>query len=204
MSNIMQTSGANLPVKEVQGKRVVTYKQIAELHQVPIVNLRNNFMRNQKRFIEGTDFFKFKEQSSESNNLLLSRLYFTESGYLMLVKSLTDDLSWEVQRMLVNSYFRTSVWAQMLTYLPEQTKKVMYYRGLGLTQVETAKVMDISAGTVKGIENRLKSMGYVPPNQNGMRSWGMYQSPDERISKTGTKLRVAKRTAYKEQMEVEL
>lgn len=32
----------------------------------------------------------------------------TESGYLMLVKSFTDDLAWDVQRQLVNSYFRVS------------------------------------------------------------------------------------------------
>ena len=31
--------------------------------------------------------------------------FITESGYLMLVKSFTDELSWNVQRMLVNSYF---------------------------------------------------------------------------------------------------
>ena len=30
----------------------------------------------------------------------------TESGYLMLVKSLMDDLSWKVQRQLVSSYFK--------------------------------------------------------------------------------------------------
>lgn len=30
---------------------------------------------------------------------------FTESGYLMLVKPFKDDLSWEVQRSLVNAYF---------------------------------------------------------------------------------------------------
>ena len=30
----------------------------------------------------------------------------TESGYLMLVKSFTDDLSWDVQRELVKCYFR--------------------------------------------------------------------------------------------------
>ena len=30
----------------------------------------------------------------------------TESGYLMIVKSLNDDLAWTVQRLLVNYYFR--------------------------------------------------------------------------------------------------
>lgn len=32
----------------------------------------------------------------------------TEQGYLMLVKSFTDDLAWEVQRQLVNTYFKAS------------------------------------------------------------------------------------------------
>lgn len=30
----------------------------------------------------------------------------TESGYLMLVKSFNDDLAWQVQRCLVNAYFK--------------------------------------------------------------------------------------------------
>lgn len=36
------------------------------------------------------------------NGLIL----MTEAGYLMLVKSFTDDLAWSVQRQLVNGYFR--------------------------------------------------------------------------------------------------
>lgn len=32
--------------------------------------------------------------------------YITESGYLMISKVFDDDISWEVQRKLVNSYFR--------------------------------------------------------------------------------------------------
>jgi len=31
---------------------------------------------------------------------------FTESGYLMLVKTFTDDLSWQIQRQLVKGYFK--------------------------------------------------------------------------------------------------
>lgn len=33
-------------------------------------------------------------------------IFLTMSGYLMLAKSFTDDLSWNVQRMLVKSYFK--------------------------------------------------------------------------------------------------
>lgn len=35
-------------------------------------------------------------------------ILFTESGYLMLVKSFTDDLAWDIQRKLVKSYFNSS------------------------------------------------------------------------------------------------
>lgn len=33
-------------------------------------------------------------------------ILLAESGYLMLVKSFTDDLAWQVQRQVVNGYFR--------------------------------------------------------------------------------------------------
>lgn len=32
--------------------------------------------------------------------------YITKSGYLMISKVFDDDIAWEVQRKLVNSYFR--------------------------------------------------------------------------------------------------
>ena len=40
--------------------------------------------------------------SRQQNDVTL----ITESGYLMLVKSFTDDLAWKVQRELVKGYFR--------------------------------------------------------------------------------------------------
>lgn len=39
----------------------------------------------------------------------------TEQGYLMLVKPFSDDLAWEVQRQLVNSYFRAKKLSQVET-----------------------------------------------------------------------------------------
>jgi hypothetical protein len=57
MSKIMQTTGADLPAKEIQGQRVVSYKQIAELHQVDEKSIRRNHERNKIHFIEGVDDF---------------------------------------------------------------------------------------------------------------------------------------------------
>jgi DNA-binding XRE family transcriptional regulator len=101
---------------------------------------------------------------------VLSRTYFTESGYLMLVKSLTDDLSWEVQRLLVNSYFRANLLDQVLAFLPRQVRMLVHYRSLGLTQRETARLLSVSRDSVKSLEKRLKSLGYAAPNLSGQRT----------------------------------
>ncbi|SFJ82570.1 ORF6N domain-containing protein [Thermoflavimicrobium dichotomicum] len=98
-----------LIVKEFRGKRVVTFKDIDALHQRPEGTARKRFNDNKKRFIEGEDYFVRNSDEAKTefgivapNGLVL----LTESGYLMLVKSFTDDLAWEVQRQLVNVYFR--------------------------------------------------------------------------------------------------
>lgn len=170
MSKFMQTTGVDLPVKEIKGQRVVSYKQIAELHQTQEVNLRNNFKNNRKYFIEGIDYFQQKEHNTDSKNLLHTKLYFTESGYLMLVKSLTDDLSWAVQRELVNGYFRGEMLEKVLAFLPRKVQKVIYYRSLGLTQKEAGLLAGMSKDSVKRVERRLKGLGYKAPNLSGKRS----------------------------------
>lgn len=98
-----------LQVKELQGQRVVTLREVDELHNRPEGTARRNFNVNRDRLIDGQDYFVRNSSEAQSefgimapNGLVL----LTESGYLMLVKSFTDDLAWEVQRQLVNAYFR--------------------------------------------------------------------------------------------------
>lgn len=99
-----------LAVKEVYGKRVVSFRDIDELHQRPEGTAKRNFSENRKHLIEGEDyFFISRDQRYEFRTLDIPNrglILITESGYLMLVKSLTDNLAWEVQRQLVNTYFR--------------------------------------------------------------------------------------------------
>lgn len=125
----------------------------------------------------------------------------------MLVKSLTDDLSWEIQRKLVNGYFRMELLEAVLEFLPEVAKKVIYYRGMGLTQVEVGKILDISKESVKNIERKLKPLGYAPPSLSGKRSgkhicgYDMFEGniPAERKLR-----RKSRRCLVTTQMEVEL
>ncbi len=100
---------STLEVKEFKGQRVVTFKDIDEVHGRTEGTARKNFSNNKRHFVEGEDYFYVKP--SDVNNFPIQinsagTILFTESGYLMLVKSFTDDLAWEVQRNLVKSYFK--------------------------------------------------------------------------------------------------
>lgn len=103
----------DITVKEYQGKRVVTLKEVDACHGRPEGTAGRNFRTNKQHFIEGTDYFKICPDEIRRHKIMdISAktredvTLITESGYLMLVKSFTDDLAWDVQRQLVNSYFR--------------------------------------------------------------------------------------------------
>lgn len=103
----------DVPVKEYQGKRVITLKEIDSCHERPDGTARRNFNQNKQHLIENVDYFVIELTSDEirtqfgiSKNAGRTVTLITESGYLMLVKSFTDDLAWKVQRELVNTYFR--------------------------------------------------------------------------------------------------
>lgn len=98
-----------LQIKEWNGQRVVTLSDIDKVHGRTTGTSRRNFNTNKKHLIDGEDYivrnsYEAKQEYgiTAPNGLTL----LTESGYLLLVKSFTDDLAWEVQRQLVNSYFK--------------------------------------------------------------------------------------------------
>ncbi len=113
MSELIHIGNTEISVKEYKGQRVVTFKDIDAVHGRPDGTARRNFNTNKKRFKEGEDFFLVGSDEIRtscifpiSDNDYMDKVLVTEQGYLMLVKSFTDDLAWEVQRQLVNGYFR--------------------------------------------------------------------------------------------------
>ena len=101
-----------MPIREYNGQRVVTFRDIDTLHQRPDGTAKRNFNTNRKYFIEGIDFYKITPyefrtaflgdmDARQQNDITL----ITLSGYLMISKSFTDEPSWSIQRLLVNSYF---------------------------------------------------------------------------------------------------
>lgn len=107
-NEVVRVNQQDVRVKEYEGQRVVTFKDVDLVHERPEGTARKRFNDNKKHMIKGEDYFVRKTDEAKSeygitapNGLIL----LTESGYLMLVKSFTDDLAWQVQRQLVKSYF---------------------------------------------------------------------------------------------------
>lgn len=109
MGELIRIENSDIQIKEYNGKRVVTFKDVDAVHERPDGTARKAFWRNKDHFIEGEDYFVLETDEAQKafniaapNGLAL----MTEQGYLMLVKPFTDELSWRVQRQLVSTYFK--------------------------------------------------------------------------------------------------
>lgn len=112
MPSIVTINKQPVQVKEYNGQRVVTFREIDKVHGRPEGTAGRAFRDNRKHFIEGTDFFIISPSEFQSDEIRRFGItspkggyVITESGYLMLVKSFTDPLAWKVQRQLVDTYF---------------------------------------------------------------------------------------------------
>lgn len=130
MNHLIHIHGTEIPVVEVQGVRVVTLAMVDRVHQRPEGTARRNFNENRARFIEADDYLELTADDIRRQSLRHAfpprtpkGIVLTESGYLILVKSLTDDLAWKVQRDLVNGYFRQKM--NSVAHMPEVGAKLV-------------------------------------------------------------------------------
>lgn len=137
MAELVKIEDTELSIREYNGQRVVTFKDIDTVHKRPNGTAKNAFRRNKKHFIDGIDYFVLSsKENSKVHETYLSNIsiptrgitVLTESGYLMIVKAFTDDLSWQVQRQLVNTYFKVK----------EQEKPVLQAEPLELPVYHTS------------------------------------------------------------------
>lgn len=132
MNNIT-ISNKSIERKIYNNEPVVTFKDIDLVHERPEGTASRNFRTNKKHFIENVDFYYMNVDKCKNDEIRRFGIdsprggyLFTESGYLMLVKSFTDDLAWEVQRQLVNSYFRLKEEKHQQQLPPYELKKKTY------------------------------------------------------------------------------
>jgi len=111
-TQVVSILDTNLPVINYRGERVVTLAMVDQAHERPSGTARRNFRKHRTRLIEGEDYYKVCADEIRRHKLLdiSSKTHedltlLTKSGYLLLAKSFTDNLAWQVQRQLVTFYF---------------------------------------------------------------------------------------------------
>jgi len=149
-------------IKDFKGNRVVTFKDIDAVHKRPNGTASRNFKNNRDRFIEGVDYFIVSKNQKDEFRLLeipnRGLTLITETGYMMLVKSFSDDLSWEVQRQLVNSYFTVQEIKEKLENSVAITKDNIDLSGIyDFMQMFSMVTTDLN-NRVKILEGTIESM----------------------------------------------
>ncbi len=157
-NTLVHIGNADILIKEYKGQRVVTFKDIDMVHERPEGTANKRFLDNKKRFVEGEDYFIISNSEIRksriitiSDNDYMDKVLITEQGYLMLVKSFTDDLAWKVQRELVNGYFRVR---ELVTDLSPQMQ--MLYAMLdqmAQTERNAKEAKEIAQKAVETTEN---------------------------------------------------
>lgn len=121
IKGLQEVLGKEIPVIEGgfrEGKRCITDKNIAQIHDMKAIHVREAINKNIKRFKENIDFIDLKDIENFDNNLLVSLDYskmqiskaehiylLSERGYSKLIKIFDTDLAWEVHDILMDNYF---------------------------------------------------------------------------------------------------
>lgn len=174
----------DITAKEYRGKMVVTFKDIDLCHKRPEGTAKRNFNKNKEHFIENEDYFKVKPsdvqryefRTAEINNQ--GTILLTESGYLMTVKSLHDDLAWKVQRMLVNSYFKMKkleeVAMEQYEQIEKQNQAIELYKSLILVLSNKDSIFYDNVRNIINDEMGKLNLPPTTPNQKAMNTWKKY------------------------------
>lgn len=155
MESLVHIGDFDISIKEYNGQRVVTFKDIDTVHGRPDGTARRNFSNNKQYFVDGEDYFvrNSYEAKNEFNIIAPNGLVLlTEQGYLMLVKSFTDDLAWSVQRQLVNGYFRVR---QMVDERLSPETKMLYQmiNQIAQSEIQAKEARDLAQKAVETTEH---------------------------------------------------
>ena len=115
MDNKIIIFNKEIEIKEYNGERVITAWDIARLHGRDVREITQNFNYVKEKMILNEDYFIISKENISESKILIQDfipnnvkeiILFTESGYLLLTKTFTDEKSWKIQRQLVKSYFK--------------------------------------------------------------------------------------------------
>ena len=153
--NAVKIANNEFEVKEYNGLRLVTLDDVDKVHNRPKGTAKRNFNQHKEQLVKDEDYFEISPYEIRTNKIMqisnaLRRdmIFLTEMGYLMLVKSFTDDLAWKVQRQLVNNYFRVKQEPTQLTIEPIAELQRKTYKGIPVMVInDLAQVLGLSKYT---------------------------------------------------------
>ncbi|MEE5994309.1 MAG: ORF6N domain-containing protein [Oscillospiraceae bacterium] len=138
---------------ELNGERVLTTAQIAEMYGTDSKTIHENFRRNKERYTNGEHFYcltgkDLKAFKNEPTNCgvvkTTNKLYlWTEKGALLHAKSLSTDKAWETYAFLLEHYFRVQeVRKAQPTANPSTNYAVLqkYFEQVAHTKLKEAEV----------------------------------------------------------------
>lgn len=162
-SNLITIADKEIELKEYNGERIVTAWDIAELHERDVREVTQNFKNVNDKMILDEDYFVIpKEHISESKILIQNFIpnnvkeiiLFTESGYLLLTKTFTDERSWNIQRQLVKSYFKLKELKEKVEAGEIEIKKVNSEISSNNNQLEQLKSIENIITAYKNADSR--------------------------------------------------
>lgn len=112
------TENLSIPVRTWKNKRVVSYEDIAKVHNMEPSRVRRAFARHKKELMPGKDYFDLMSDEAKSyrENVCGQKRnsrggyqrikLFTESGYMVLACTFQGSESANLRRILINNYFQ--------------------------------------------------------------------------------------------------
>jgi ORF6N domain len=133
-TNAVTVRDITIPILEYKGQRVITLGLMDKLHNRAEGTARRNFNENKEKLEDGRHYFHATYQElTQMNEIRTSGItpnpngliFITERGYLLLVKSFTDDFAWEVQEQLVDNYFDRNKPMTTAEFLVQQAQLIL-------------------------------------------------------------------------------
>ncbi|EFL0023757.1 ORF6N domain-containing protein, partial [Escherichia coli] len=178
----MQLAVESLVVVTYSNVPVITTGLLANLYKTEEKHIRQNFKRNECRFIAGKHFFKVSgceldslrtsQRGLQISPKTRSLILWTERGAARHAKMLETDRAWEVFEKLEDCYFSQKIPEQL--QLPESTLSINYplswfsdnhpyatmnYVDRKVISLDASVLFDMPSPTMR-ILNELHSKGY--------------------------------------------
>lgn len=163
MNNKMIILNEEIEIKEYNGERVITAWDIARLHGRDVREITQNFNYVKEKMILNEDYFIISKENISESKILIQDfipnnvkeiILFTESGYLLLAKTFTDEKSWNIQRQLVKSYFKLKELKEKVKAGEIEIKKVNSEIQSNNSQLEQLKSIENIITAYKNAESK--------------------------------------------------